>query len=197
MHTGRIMSRTRKLLVTALVVVVVGTLGTYGAFTATTANTGNEITSGTVAVSDSDGGNPLIVRSGAQPGTYSNTCIRLTYSGSLPATIRAYRSGIDPAANDRYGFSVHKASAGSLTSPGSSMSCAGVTSWSGRFSMQDLEVFGTTYAGGTDVKGSTFSPGETIDLLFQTYIYDGTSANGNTTPNATGNFELTFEARSS
>jgi hypothetical protein len=88
--------RTRtKALLSALSVGALGTvaaLGVFGAFSATTQNAGNEITTGTVALSDNDTGQALFSINNAEPGDTWTRCIRVTYTGSVEAEVRSYMS---------------------------------------------------------------------------------------------------------
>ncbi len=87
------MNRVRKLLVSALVVGVLGTvaaLGVVGVFSATTQNAGNEISAGTVALTDNDGGSAMFSIVGASPGDSWTHCLKISYSGSLPADVHTY-----------------------------------------------------------------------------------------------------------
>jgi hypothetical protein len=87
------MSRRTKVALSALVVGVVGNfaaLVVYGLFTATTQNSGNEITSGTVELTDNDSGSALYNLTGVRPGDVTSRCIKTTYAGSLPAVVRLY-----------------------------------------------------------------------------------------------------------
>jgi hypothetical protein len=76
-------------------------LGTWSAFTATTASTGNTFDTGTVVITDDDDGvSPLLSFAGAAPGTSDTGCVRVTYLGSLPASVRLHGTtggtGLDP-----------------------------------------------------------------------------------------------------
>lgn len=190
------MSRKRKILSTLGVVGLVAGLGTFAAFSATTANTGNQITSGTVAVSDSDGGTgKLSLMTGDQlPLASQSKCIRISYTGSLASTIKLYRGTLNAASNGKYSLLVEKATTGTLTAPAADMNCTGVTAWGSVFATADLNTLGTTYAAGTDIKGSAFASGNTLDLRFTTTVKDGV-VGGNTASNDTGLFDYTFEAR--
>ena len=87
------MARTQKVLLSTLVVGVLcglTTLGVFGAFSATTENAGNEISTGTVAISDNDSGSALYNITGAKPGDTVSKCIKTTYTGSLPADVHLY-----------------------------------------------------------------------------------------------------------
>lgn len=90
----RTMTRRRKILVTAMLVGVVGAAAgsaSYSAFTSTTANTGNVFSSGSVNLTDNDGGSTsLLSLSNALPGASDTGCIRVFYDGTLPARVRLY-----------------------------------------------------------------------------------------------------------
>jgi hypothetical protein len=87
------MNRTQKILRTFVVVGVVGALATLGAFSAFTSqanNPNNRVTAGTVVLGDNDGGNALYDFENAKPGDSETACIRVSYTGSLPADVRLY-----------------------------------------------------------------------------------------------------------
>ncbi|MDQ3871135.1 MAG: SipW-dependent-type signal peptide-containing protein [Chloroflexota bacterium] len=190
-------SKKRKVLATLGVIALVAGLGTFAAFSATTSNTGNQITSGTVALNDSDGGTgKLSFIAGGTPGQVTTKCIRVTYTGSLAATVKLYRTGaIAAGANGKYSVAVERASTGTLTAPAADMNCTGPTAWASVLATTDLDLTPTTYAAGPDIKGSPFATSNAVDLRFTTTVKDGT-VNGNTADNDTGTFEYTFEARS-
>src|SRR5215210_6519623 len=87
------MAKKQKVLLSTLVVGVLcglTSLGVFGVFSATTQNAGNEISTGTVAISDNDLGSALYNITGAKPGDTVSRCIRTTYTGSLPADVHLY-----------------------------------------------------------------------------------------------------------
>ena len=87
------MKRRHKLLASALVVGVLGTVaagGVFGLFSATTQNAGNEISTGTVALSDNDNGSAMFNVQNAKPGDSWTRCIKISYAGTLPADVRQY-----------------------------------------------------------------------------------------------------------
>jgi hypothetical protein len=65
-------------------------LGVFGLFSATTQNAGNEISTGTVALSDNDSGQAMFSINNAKPGDIWVRCIKVTYSGSVPADVHFY-----------------------------------------------------------------------------------------------------------
>jgi hypothetical protein len=90
------MSKLQKLLASAVVVGVLGSLvalGVFGLFSATTQNSGNEISAGTVVISDNDAGAAELNITNAKPGDSWTRCIKVTYNGTLPAEVRTYLTG--------------------------------------------------------------------------------------------------------
>jgi hypothetical protein len=84
---------TRKLLLTILVVASVGAVtgfGTYSAFSSTATSSGNSMQAGTVSIGDDHTAAAMLNLANAKPGDRTTGCIRVTYTGSLPATVRMY-----------------------------------------------------------------------------------------------------------
>jgi hypothetical protein len=73
---------------------------TFAAYTATTQNGANRIEAGSVKLSDNGDGSSLLSLSAAVPGDTSTACIKVTYDGTLPATVRLHGTtagtGLDP-----------------------------------------------------------------------------------------------------
>jgi hypothetical protein len=63
---------------------------TYAAFRATSSNGGDRIEAGSVKLSDNGDGSALVSLSGAVPGDTTSACFKVTYDGSLPATVRLH-----------------------------------------------------------------------------------------------------------
>ena len=72
---------------------------TFAAFRATSANGGDIVEAGSVSLSDNGDGSNIVSLSGAVPGATTSACIKVTYGGSLPATVRLHGtttgSGLD------------------------------------------------------------------------------------------------------
>jgi Rieske Fe-S protein len=86
-------NRTRKLLLSALVVGVVGAIagaGSYSAFTSTTTNSGNSLAAGTVVIDDNDSGTAMLALTTAKPGDTDTSCIRIRSTGTLASSVRLY-----------------------------------------------------------------------------------------------------------
>ena len=87
------MSRGRKTLLSLLLVGALGAvagIGTFSAFSATTVNAGNTFDAGTVVLTDNDANTAMYNITDAKPNDVVVRCIRVTYSGTLPSTVRLY-----------------------------------------------------------------------------------------------------------
>jgi predicted ribosomally synthesized peptide with SipW-like signal peptide len=88
------MSKTRKLLLTVLVLGVSGaalSMGVFSAFSSTTTNSGNQFTAGSVTIADNDAGVAMFNNvTGGKPATTIQRCIKVTYSGSLDSDVKLY-----------------------------------------------------------------------------------------------------------
>lgn len=79
----------RTLLVLGIVACIAGA-GVFSAFSSQTDNPGNVISAGTVKLEDNDGSTALYSITGAKPGDSKTSCIKVTYVGTLPATVKLF-----------------------------------------------------------------------------------------------------------
>src|SRR3954453_7057286 len=83
------MTKTRKALWSTLIVAVLGGLAAFGAFSGfsdTTSNSGNQFATGSVSIGN-NATSPLYNVTNSAPAVASpDHCIKITYTGSLPAT---------------------------------------------------------------------------------------------------------------
>lgn len=87
------MSLARRVALSALVLGAVGLvagLGTFSSFSSLTTSAGNSFAAGTVSISDNDAGSALLALANAKPGDAAQSCIAITYGGSLDAAVRLY-----------------------------------------------------------------------------------------------------------
>jgi hypothetical protein len=63
---------------------------TWSAFSGQAANAGDTFAAGTVILGDNDAGATMLQLARARPGETSTGCVKFTYTGSLPATVRYY-----------------------------------------------------------------------------------------------------------
>src|ERR1700760_1108811 len=79
----------RTLLLLSIVACIAGA-GVFSAFSSQTENSGNIITAGTVTLEDNDSGAAMYQLTAAKPGETKSSCIKVTYKGSLPATVKLF-----------------------------------------------------------------------------------------------------------
>jgi hypothetical protein len=87
------MSNRTKILRTLVVLGVLACIagaGVFSAFSSQTDNPGNVVTAGSVKLSDNDADSALYTLTAAKPGDSQQSCIKVTYSGSLNANVRIY-----------------------------------------------------------------------------------------------------------
>jgi predicted ribosomally synthesized peptide with SipW-like signal peptide len=190
-------TRRRKVLLTiAVLCVLVGliALGSFAAFTATTTNTGNNISSGTVAISQHTGATTLYNITNQKPTQSTQKCVRVTYTGSLQANVLLYvSSGITNGT--LYNIQVERGSG--LTTLDGTMSCAGFTPTSTAFTTAALGTFPTTYATGVAGKPApnTWNQNDSVDYRFTITQNDDTTANNHTSVTSSGAHSFTWEAQ--
>jgi hypothetical protein len=120
------MTRRNKLLASVLVVGVLGTVaagGVFGVFSATTQNAGNEISTGTVSLSDNDGGSAMFNIANAKPGESWTRCIKVSYAGTLPADVHMYLKDATGPLATYLSLTIKQGSQAAATFP----SCTGFT----------------------------------------------------------------------
>jgi hypothetical protein len=188
--------RTRKLLLSLLVVGAVGSVaawGVFAAFTATTTNSGNTITAGTVAIDQHAGATTLYSASDQGPGATTVGCVRVTYTGSLAASVKLYAS-TPPSNGDEFNLTVERGSG--LSSPDNTMNCTGFTPSSTAFN-GTLDTFATAYAGGIDGKaaGAAWAENDAMDYRFTVTVVDDSTPNAHSSSVTTGAHSFTWEAR--
>jgi hypothetical protein len=193
------MNNTRKALWSVLLVAVIGGLaafGAYSAFSDTTANSGNTFATGTVTIGN-NATSPLYSESDGKPGTASaDHCIKITYSGSLPATVKLYRSafsgGSTPNLSSYLDVSVTKGAGSQEDCSDFVPAGSGSAVYSGT-----LGAFATDWSSGlalTNASGAAaWSSNDTATYKFSAQVQDNNAAKGL----ATGTHSFTWEARSS
>ncbi len=188
--------RTRKLLLSLLVVGAIGAVagwGAYSAFTATTTNSGNTITAGTVAIDQHAGATTLYSSSGMGPGSSIARCVRVTYTGSLASSVKLYTPS---TVSNGTAFTLTVERGSGLSSPDNTMNCTGFTSSSTPYN-GNLGSFPTTYAGGMDGKagGAAWAQNDAVDYRFTISVVDDATPNAHTTTQSSGAHTFTWEAR--
>jgi hypothetical protein len=195
------MSNTRKLLLSAVAVGVLGSfvaLGVFGLFSATTQNSGNEISSGTVVLADNDAGSSMFNVTDAKPGESWTRCIKVSYTGSLPAAVRLYMQNTTGALADYLHLTLTQGTAPGVTFP----NCTGFTP-DATGVIFDGTVFSNVvgnWENGLPVypaanSGGNWNPGDSLVFKFQMTLDPATP---DTHQNSSlGNTTVVWEARNS
>ncbi|MFN8160602.1 MAG: TasA family protein [Solirubrobacterales bacterium] len=152
------MNLRNKILLTVLCVGALGSLaalGVFGAFSSTTTNPGNNITAGTVVISDNDAGGALYNLTNAKPGDSVSKCIKVTYTGTLDSDVHIYTPSSIGSLGQYVDLTITPGSQASPSFP----SCTGFTpDAGGALFTGTLQNFGSTsnsYASGiVDFPGS-------------------------------------------
>jgi hypothetical protein len=190
------MSRGRKTLLTLLVLGVIGTvagIGTFSAFSATTVNAGNTFDAGTVVISDNDAGTAMYNIVDAKPLDVVVRCIRVTYTGSLPAAVNLYTTTPVNAFGQYVTLSVDK---GNMPAATAFSGCAGFTSEANIFSgtlssFAAGDVSFATGAGANPGAQTQWNQNDTLVYQFTLTMQDNPAAVGGTS----GVHSFTWEAQ--
>ena len=193
--------KAKKILLTLLTVGVIAGMvgfGVFSAFSSTTTNPGNNFRAGSVTLTSDNTATALYDVTGAKPGDSSPVkCITVTYSGSLPSTVKLYRSAMTGGTGlDAYlDLTVTK---GASTYP---TDCTGFTpaaTGSNVFSAK-LDTLGTSFSSGTAVTltngsgAAAWTNGNAVTYRFQASLASGVSNNANGL--VTGTHSFSFEAQ--
>jgi predicted ribosomally synthesized peptide with SipW-like signal peptide len=192
--------RTRKLLLSALVlgaVAAVSGVGSYSAFTSTTTNTGNSFATGTVAIDDNDSTTAMLALSAAKPGDTDTSCIRIRSTGTLSSSVRLYGT-ISGSLGTYLTLTVTRGTDSSPSFDSCSNFTADATNYNGDGAgviyTGTLAAFPASYAAGiVDPKTATpesWTTNETHSYRFVVTVQDNNAAQG-----LTASASFTWEAR--
>jgi hypothetical protein len=188
------MSNARKLLLTVLIVGITGSiaaLGVFSAYSATTTNDNNSYASGSVSIADNDAGSFLYQATNQAPSQQTQSCIHVTYTGSLASSVKLYLASA-VANGAAFNLTVERGTEAAPSFP----SCTGFTPTSTAYS-GTLGLFPTTYAAGVDGKaaGAPWATNDSVDYRFTISVVDDPTANAHASALATGAHTYVWEAR--
>jgi len=176
------MKRLRKVMLTLLVVGGVASLagfGVFSAFSSTTTNPGNSFAAGSVNIADNDAGTALYNVANKKPGDTASGCIKVTYTGSLPATVKLYRSAFAGGTGlDTY-LDVNVTRGTGTNADCSDFAAAGSGSsvYTGT-----LSTFNTSFASGIALSNGSgaaaWSQNDAVTYKFTVSLQDNNAANG-------------------
>jgi predicted ribosomally synthesized peptide with SipW-like signal peptide len=193
------MSNRSKVLRTLLLLGVVACIagaGVFSAFSSQTENPGNTITTGTVLIEDNDGGTALYSMAVAKPGESKTSCIKVTYKGTLPSTVKLFTASTIGALGPYVNLKVEAGTQTSSTFPSCTefTPAASPTVYEGT-----LSAFATEHA--TYATGITTNPaGATKWETDNSVVYRFTATLSSSAPNSaqgatTGSHAFTWEAQ--
>ena len=190
------MRATRKALYALLAIGLTGTvagLGSYAAFSTTTANTGNSVSSGTVALADSDSGAAMFSVTGMKPTTPAiEKCIKVDYSGALDAGVKLYTTSSIGSLGQYLNLAIRPGT-GNPTFP----SCTGFTPDAADLFSGTLASFAGTYSSyasglaDNPASATKWVTNDSVVYRFTLTLQNNTAAEGL----STGSFAITWEAR--
>ena len=193
-------SKSRKTILTVAVVALAAvavSFAAYSAFSATTSNPGNSFAAGSVTLTANNTASAFYNVNAAKPGDASTPkCMKVTYTGSLPATVKLYRSAFTGGSGlDQYlNLTITKGPSGSATDCSDFPSTGTSVVYSGT-----LQGLGSTFADATAVSLSNqagtgaWANTDTVNYKVQASLPSTVSnaANGL----ATGTHSITWEAQ--
>jgi len=190
----------RKILLTLCIVGVLGSVaafGTYSAFTGTTTNSGNSFAAGSVSIQDDSGLSSALFNAvtNQAPGVTTERCIRVKYTGSLPATVHMFIPSVTNGT--KFQATVERGS-GLTASDLTNRTCSGFSSASTGFATADLSGFGTDYTSGMAGKSgdAAWAQNDSVDYRIVLQPKDDATVNAHTSAVSTGAFSITWEAHS-
>ncbi len=185
----------RTLLLLGIVACIAGA-GVFSAFSSQTENPGNTITTGTVLIEDNDGGTALYAMAAAKPGESKTSCIKVTYKGSLPSTVKLFTPSTIGALGPYVNLKVEAGTQATSTFPSCNefTPAASPTVYEGT-----LSAFATehgTYANGITTNPASATKWETNNSV----VYRFTATVSSSAPNSaqgatTGTHAFTWEAQ--
>ena len=188
--------KVRKIALTLLMVGIVTALagiGSWSAFSSTSQNDGNSFAAGTVYLSDNDAGAAMYQVSNKKPNDTVQTCIKLTYTGSLAADVHLYTTSSLGSLGQYLDLTVEKGSfAGSPAFP----SCTGFSSQATIYSgtLANFASTKTSFATGVAAYPGAQTQWNQNDALvyrFTLTVQDNNAAGGLTT----GSHSFIWEAQ--
>jgi predicted ribosomally synthesized peptide with SipW-like signal peptide len=191
-----VIGRTRKMLLTLLIVGVTGAVagfGTYSAFSSTTSNSANQFAAGTVVLGDNDAGAAMYDLENRRPNDPAVKCIQVTYTGSLDADVKLFTTTTTiPAAASNLTLTIEKGtSTGSTGFPDcGTFTAQGAAIYTG--SLYDFQQNKSSYANGI----AAFPGAATKWVSGNSLVYRFTvTANDSAAGVDSGDHSFTWEAR--
>jgi hypothetical protein len=177
---------------------VLASAATWSNLNATATNPSNSFAAGTVVIASNSGGSAVLSLTNAKPGAVSTGCIQVSYSGTLPSTVKLYGTGGGTGLNTYLNLVVTR---GTFSGTPTAGSCTGFTADSTNYISDGAGViYSGTVAGWpssaatalpdpTAGSPATWSTGSSHGYQFQVTLEANASGQG-----LTGSETFTFEA---
>jgi hypothetical protein len=193
-----------KLAATAAVLALCGLLAsaaTWSNLNSSATNPSNSFATGTVTIGSNSGSSAVLSLTNARPGAVSTGCMQVTYSGTLPATVKLYGTGGGAGLNQYLTLVVTR---GTFSGTPAAGSCTGFTADTTNYISQGPGVMysgtlanwpataATAQVDPTGASPESWTTGETHGYQFQVTLGSNTAAQG-----LTGSETFTFEADNS
>lgn len=178
--------------------VLLASTATWSNLNATATNQSNSFTAGTVQIATNSSGSSVLTLANAKPGAVSTGCINVSYTGTLPATVKLYGTGGGTGLNAYLSLVVTR---GTFTGTPSAGSCTGFTPDATNYIAQGAGVIysGTLAGWPAGASGALVDPTAASPAIwntnsshgYQLQVTLGSSAAGQ---GLTGGETFTFEA---
>jgi hypothetical protein len=200
-HAHRITVKVAATIAVLFLCALLASAATWSNLNATATNPSNAFSAGTVAIGSNSGSTAILSLTNGKPGSVSTGCMKVTYTGTLPATVKLYGTGGGTGLNQYLTLVVTR---GTFSGTPTAGSCTGFTADSTNYISQGVGVIysgalsawpsgaSTALADPTTASPATWTTGTYHGYQFQVTL--GTSAAGQ---GLTGTQTFTFEADNS
>ena len=170
--------------------------GTYAALSGNTANAGNTFSAGTVSLTDNDANGALFTFTNQKPGVTVNSCIKVTYTGSVTTSaLKLYASTATGAMAPYLNLTVTKGTDSSPSFNGCTNFTPDATNYNalgaGVLFNGTLSTYPTTYAAGLSDPNAAWATSTSASYRFTVSVADTDAVQG-----LSSAATFTWEARS-
>jgi hypothetical protein len=169
---------------------------TWAALSGTTQNSGNTFSAGTVTLTDNDAAGSMFTFTNQKPGVTSNSCIKVTYTGSVTTSaLKLYASTVTGTMAPYLNVTVTKGTDSSPSFSGCTNFTPDATNYSGLGAgvlfNGTLSTYPTTYAAGLSDPNSAWTNNTSASYKFTVSVADTDAIQG-----LSSAATFTWEARS-
>ena len=181
---------------------LVVTGSSYSVFSSTTANAPDAWSAGTVTLTDDDSNVAMFTVTGMKPGSTGTKCIQVTSNGTLPSTVKLYKSLTSPTYATTNALATYINLTVTQGTGGTTANCGGFTPLPSNSAVFTGTLAGfastaTDFASGLPATGTWAPTGTGSEARSYQFTYTLDSAAPNTTQNGTATIGFTWEAQNS